>query len=149
MESKDWVQEEKVSQVVLLITMCNWVLSVEIAFGKMQAKNKKGMDEEFDREVVELTNLIKLVQGKLEKRMRTRIMCMITMDTAGRDKTEKLRLEKVSSPEEFQLEMALKPYFKDEQQDFQFYICDARLWYTYEYLGNGPRLVVTPLTDRI
>jgi len=132
MERKEWVQFEQVSQVVLLIAMCNWCLSVEVGFTAIQNKDKNGMVKEYEREVMELTNLIKLVQGKLEKAMRTRIMCMITMDTAGRDKTEKIRNEKVSSPEEFQWQSILKPYFKEEEQDFLFHICDARLWYTYE-----------------
>ena len=43
----------------------------------------------------------------------------------------------------------LRGYWVEDKGDAQMQICDARIGYSYEYLGNGPRLVVTPLTDRI
>lgn len=42
--------------------------------------------KEFYKESVSgLTQLIEMVQGKLDKPMRQKIMCLITMDTHSRD----------------------------------------------------------------
>ena len=60
-----------------------------------------------------------------------------------------LENEGVTKQEEFQWQTQLKAVYDTQQNDFLFAIADARLNYGYEYLGNGPRLVITPLTDRI
>lgn len=43
----------------------------------------------------------------------------------------------------------MRTYWDSSIDDCRIRICDASFPYGYEYLGNGPRLVITPLTDRI
>ena len=43
----------------------------------------------------------------------------------------------------------LRTYWDADIDDSVIKICDASFPYGYEYLGNGGRLVITPLTDRI
>ena len=141
-EKKDWLEDDP-AQVSLLVNLVNWVKTVEAAF---EASN---MAECYDLQVSLLTDLIKMVQGELTAGMRQKIMCMITMDAHSRDIIEKLRDEGVKSADEFQWQSQLKAYWDGFVGDYVFKIADAVLNYGYEYLGNGPRLVITPLTDRI
>ena len=74
---------------------------------------------------------------------------MITLDTHSRDIMEKLIVENVRKNDEFQWQSQLKFVWEKDRNSAKCYIADASFWYSYEYLGNGPRLVITPLTDRI
>eukprot|EP00438_Fugacium_kawagutii_P015478 Skav212887 [mRNA] locus=scaffold1006:332906:340413:+ [translate_table: standard] len=78
-----------------------------------------------------------------------KIMCAITLDAHNRDVQERLVQEKVNSKDAFQWQSMLKCYWKEDRPS-QLGLPNPRLVFRPpEYLGNGPRLVVTPLTDRI
>ena len=136
------------SQVTLLINLVTWVRNVELAFKELKA-NPNSMKKAFEDQVKSLTDLIKMVQGDLDRPLRQKIMCLITTDAHSRDIIDKLVVEKVTQYDEFQWQSQLKSYYDPNKEDFRLKIADAEFWYGYEYLGNGPRLVVTPLTDRI
>jgi len=97
-----------------------------------------------------LTDLIKTVQNAAMPRdTRMKSMCLITMDAHSRDIIQNLIDANVTDFNDFNWQSQLKSYWDAEKKDFNLKIADASFWYGYEYLGNGPRLVVTPLTDRI
>ncbi|PNJ55829.1 DNAH11 isoform 6 [Pongo abelii] len=54
----------------------------------------------------------------------------------------------VVSPQAFTWLSQLRHRWEDTQKHCFVNICDAQFQYFYEYLGNSPRLVITPLTDR-
>lgn len=59
----------------------------------------------------------------------------------------RLRLQ-VESSQAFTWQSQLRHRWDEEKQHCFANICDAQIQYSYEYLGNTPRLVITPLTDR-
>jgi len=113
------------------------------------ANDPNQMKAAYDKQMDILKALILMVQGDLSKASRQKIMCLITMDAHSRDVINTLNREGVVKADEFQWQSQLKGLYDEEKKDFVFKIADAVLSYGYEYLGNGPRLVVTALTDRI
>ena len=134
--------------MTLLINLCSWVINCEKAFLAL-GTDKNALKNCYSDQVGALKGLVMMVQGDLEKRVRQKIMCLITMDAHSRDIIQKLVDEDVKKADEFQWQTQLKGVYDAGRNDFVIKIADAILDYGYEYLGNGPRLVITPLTDRI
>lgn len=146
-EKKNWI-EATLSQLNLLSNATRWVDTTEKTFDLI-SENSDAMKNFLAKVKDSLNELITYVQGKLEKPTRIKMMTLITIETHNRDVIEKLVKEKVIKADAFQWQSQLKFYFDAQTGDFKIRIADAALAYGYEYLGNGPRLVVTPLTDRI
>ncbi|CAD7974700.1 unnamed protein product [Amoebophrya sp. A25] len=137
------------AQVALLVDLITWVMLVEGGFDAVAAGNSNGVSNAADVQANLVVDLIKMTMGELTKPMRTKVMCMITLDAHNRDVQTRLVNDGVTEPTAFQWQSMLKCYWVEEVDDARLKIADAVFPYGYEYLGNGPRLVVTPLTDRI
>ncbi|CAG9313552.1 unnamed protein product [Blepharisma stoltei] len=144
---EQWLKEDP-SQVSLLVNLMDWVNKTEDAFRAL-GHDKEALAKYHKYVIGALTSLIKMVQGDLDRPVRVKVMCMITMDTHSRDILEKLCGEGVTRDDEFQWQSQLKAYWTADTKSTVLRVCDAQIQYGYEYLGNGARLVVTPLTDRI
>ncbi|XP_043117616.1 dynein axonemal heavy chain 11 [Puntigrus tetrazona] len=98
--------------------------------------------------IAQLNSLINMLLGELNPGDRQKIMTLCTIDVHSRDVVSKLIAQKVSSAQAFAWVSQLRHSWDEEQNHCFINICDAQFRYSYEYLGNLPRLVITPLTDR-
>lgn len=99
-------------------------------------------------QVSQLTTLINMLIGDLSKGDRQKIMTICTIDVHARDVVAKLIHQKVENAMAFLWLSQLRHRWDDSIGHCFANICDAQFKYSYEYLGNTPRLVITPLTDR-
>lgn len=145
------------AQIILLVAAIDFVQQVEKSMAQCTSGEPKALRKCSELVRSQLADLINLTQAALSKSDRQRVMCMITTDAHNRDILDVLLKEKALSPTDFQWQSKLRPSFVNDigkgvtniASSARFNICDACFDYGFEYLGNGPRLVITPLTDRI
>ncbi|XP_038521538.1 dynein heavy chain 9, axonemal [Canis lupus familiaris] len=136
------------AQVALTCTQIWWTTEVGIAFARLEEGYENAMKDYFKKQVAQLKTLITMLIGQLSKGDRQKIMTICTIDVHARDVVAKMIAQKVDSAQSFLWLSQLRHRWDDEAKHCFANICDAQFLYCYEYLGNTPRLVITPLTDR-
>uniref|UniRef100_A0A8B9DZR5 Dynein axonemal heavy chain 9 n=1 Tax=Anser cygnoides TaxID=8845 RepID=A0A8B9DZR5_ANSCY len=137
------------AQVALSCTQIWWTTEVGIAFARVEEGYENAMKEYHKKQVTQLNTLVTMLIGQLSKGDRQKIMTICTIDVHARDVVAKMIAQKVCvCSSAFVWLSQLRHRWSDEERHCFANICDAQFLYSYEYLGNTPRLVITPLTDR-
>lgn len=163
---EEWVKDY-CAQIALLTTQIVWTEDVTRAFEDLTGGSESAMKDAFKTIEIRIDHLIKKVRGKLEILERFKIINIITIDVHSRDVVGRFNEQKVSEAESFAWLSQLKFYWENKDQDMAtrqrlrfpweesrtkskciIKIVDWFRFYSYEYVGNSIRLVITPLTDR-
>ena len=92
--------------------------------------------------------LIGRVMEPLSRGDRTKIITLITLDVHARDVVQTLIDQKAEGPGSFLWAQQLRFAWDVYNKDIDIAITDFSTKYSYEWVGNQGRLVITPLTDR-
>lgn len=136
------------AQPALCGTQIWWTSEVNMAFGRLEEGYENALKDYQKKQIAQLSALITLLLGDLTIGDRQKIMTICTIDVHSRDVVAKMIVVKVENSQAFQWQSQLRHRWDEKQKDCFANICDAQFRYQYEYLGNTPRLVITPLTDR-
>ncbi|XP_054720541.1 dynein axonemal heavy chain 11-like [Uloborus diversus] len=142
---EQWIFENA-AQVALTGTQIWWAAEVSAALQRVRQGHETALKQYNKKQMLQLHHLIGLLLTDLSRDARQKVMTICTMDVHARDVVSRLVSLRVESELDFAWQSQLRHRWDDE--DCVVHICDARFDFCHEYLGNTPRLVVTPLTDR-
>ncbi|CAI6363283.1 unnamed protein product [Macrosiphum euphorbiae] len=135
----EWVLQWP-GMVVLCAATINWTAEVETAV------EKRTLPAYLQKSNNQIDNLVSLVRGTLSKGERATVCALIVIDVHARDVVKNLKVLKISSIRDFNWISQLRYYNRNSKTTVS--MITTTLDYGNEYLGNTPRLVITPLTDR-
>nr|XP_034175500.1 dynein heavy chain 12, axonemal isoform X3 [Osmia lignaria] len=128
--------------VVLCVAQIYWSMQVQNSLMTRIASTMETLHSKLRNQILDM---VELVKGQLSKQNRTTLNALITLDVHAMDVVKMLIDKKIRSELDFEWLSQLRYYWED---DVFVRIIYTAVSYAYEYLGNCPRLVITPLTDR-
>ncbi|XP_028942182.1 dynein heavy chain 3, axonemal-like, partial [Antrostomus carolinensis] len=136
---KTWVLQWP-GQVVICVSSIYWTEEV------CEAIRKGTLPDFLEKSNLQIGDIVDLVRGKLSSGARLTLGALTVIDVHARDVVAKLVEDRITDLSDFQWLSQLRYYWDEKDVIVQMITTEAK--YGYEYLGNSPRLVITPLTDR-
>jgi dynein heavy chain len=148
---KDWLWSYP-AQVVICIDQVLWTFNTSEALMEMEGVdgrdiNPQAMEAFLNYSLRQIDAMVDLVRAPLDKQQRMCLGALLTIDVHARDVIRSMVAKKVGSLSEFEWTKQLRYYWEEKEDDVFVKQTNSSFRYGYEYLGNCPRLVITPLTD--
>ena len=147
-ERCDWLLRWP-EQISLTCNCILWTQKVEEAL-----TTSYGLQEMYDHEMVKLGKIVEVIkQPGISTRQRISLGTLVILDVHGKDVITELIEQKTQEIDDFQWNAQLRYYLSPPTEEKRITQVVLKMIntvrnYGYEYIGNQPRLVVTPLTDR-
>lgn len=138
-----WILEWP-GQIVLAVSQIFW--TKEVTDVLREGLGPVGLSNYAQQCARQLEDTVALVRGELSPMSRMTLSALVVIDVHARDVVFELAKAGVTEESDFEWLSQLRYYW--EEEDIQVRMINATIKYGYEYLGNSPRLVITPLTDR-
>lgn len=139
-ERTDWVKKWS-GQIILAVDQIYWTEGVEKAISNYT------LEEYHTALSDQILEIVKMVRGDLSAQIRMTLKALVVIDVHARDVVHELVKKNIKNNDEFDWKSQLR-YYWQESGDLKVEMVNAMIPYGFEYLGNSPRLVITPLTDR-
>ena len=136
----EWIPQWP-SMTVLCVNQIMWTAEAEKA---ISGATLTKFEDELSKLILDV---VKMVRGNIDHLLRKTLSAVITLDVHARDIITDINQKRIPDITHFDWIAQLRYYF-DGNSKVAVKMVNSSIDYGFEYLGNTPRLVITPLTDR-
>jgi dynein heavy chain len=136
------------AQVILVVDQIVWTGNCRGAIDAAGKGKASALKDFLTYSLEQINDMVTLVRGELSKLDRTLLGALVVIDVHARDTIMTMVRKGVKSLDDFEWTRQLRYTWEDDVDDCVCRQTNTYFRYCYEYLGNGPRLVITPLTDK-